>query len=116
MKRLAYSTVGAHPDDAPCVHAPRAVLPIVGAARRSPQPASGLSIAQQCGGSDAFSGVSGNPAAGDAARRLVAAGGQTVLAETDKLIGAEAYVLRAVKGEGEGWPRRARSPVCIRPA
>ena len=74
------------------------VLPVVGAVVRTPQPASALSVAQQCGGSDAFSGVTGNPVAGDSARRLIAVGGQTILAETDELIGAEAYILRAVKG------------------
>lgn len=37
----------------------KAWLPTANACVRSPQPASALSIAQQCGGSDAFSGVSG---------------------------------------------------------
>jgi altronate dehydratase len=44
---------------------PATVLAIAGAAARTPQPAAALSIAQQCGGSDAFSGVSGNPVAGE---------------------------------------------------
>jgi altronate dehydratase len=72
-------------------------LPAANAAARSPQPASALSIAQQCGGSDAFSGVSGNPCAGEACKLLIAHGGQAVLAETDELMGAEAYILRRVK-------------------
>ena len=49
-------------------------------------------MAQQCGGSDAFSGISANPLAGWVARRLVACGGSALLAETDELIGAEEYV------------------------
>jgi len=60
-------------------------------------PLSGLSVALQCGGSDAFSGVSGNPTAGWAARTLIQCGGKALLAETDELIGAENYVLRRVK-------------------
>jgi altronate dehydratase len=72
-------------------------LPAANAAARVPCPASALSIAQQCGGSDAFSGVSGNPCAGEACKILIAHGGQAVLAETDELMGAEAYILRRVK-------------------
>merc|ERR1719262_2027377 len=69
------------------------LLPSVRAASRSWQPASCLAVAQQCGGSDAFSGVAGNPASGGAVKRLIAAGGKSLLAETDELIGAEAYIL-----------------------
>lgn len=64
--------------------------------RRSEQPLSQLKIALQCGGSDAFSGISGNPLAGWAARELVRHGGIANLAETDELIGAEPYVLQNV--------------------
>ncbi|EDQ85851.1 uncharacterized protein MONBRDRAFT_28912 [Monosiga brevicollis MX1] len=56
-----------------------------------------LCFAQQCGGSDAFSGISANPLAGWMARELVAQGGSAVLAETDELIGAESYVLQRVR-------------------
>jgi altronate dehydratase len=75
----------------------RAWLPAASAAERTPAPLSALSIAQQCGGSDAFSGVSGNPCAGEACKLLIQHGGQAVLAETDELMGAEAYVLEKVK-------------------
>eukprot|EP00937_MAST-01D_sp_MAST-1D-sp2_P003620 g3620.t1 len=61
---------------------------------RTAQPLRHLKLALQCGGSDAFSGVSGNPAAGGCARKLIQHGGVAVLAETDELIGAEAYVTR----------------------
>jgi altronate dehydratase len=60
---------------------------------RTFQPLSELRIALQCGGSDAFSGVSGNPLAGWTARELIRHGGSAGLAETDELIGAEAYIL-----------------------
>ncbi|MCX6047593.1 MAG: UxaA family hydrolase [Chloroflexi bacterium] len=55
-----------------------------------------LKIALQCGGSDAFSGISGNPLLGWVAHEVVRNGGATVLAETDELIGAESYVLQKV--------------------
>ena len=66
-------------------------------ARRVELPASRLRLALQCGGSDAFSGVSGNPLAAWAARELIRAGGAANLAETDELIGAEPYVLDRVR-------------------
>jgi altronate dehydratase len=60
---------------------------------RSAQPLSHLRIGLQCGGSDAFSGVSGNPLAGWVAREVIRHGGAANLAETDELIGAESYIL-----------------------
>eukprot|EP00911_Craspedida_sp_UC1_P001993 UC1_evm1s1537 len=63
---------------------------------RTACPGSALRLAQQCGGSDAFSGISANPLAGWIARALVAGGGAALLAETDELIGAESYVLSRV--------------------
>ena len=71
----------------------------VAAARRTPQPVADLRIALQCGGSDAFSGISANPLAGAMAREVVRRGGGAVLAETDELIGAEGYVLENVRSE-----------------
>ncbi|HXV44388.1 MAG TPA: UxaA family hydrolase, partial [Anaerolineae bacterium] len=56
-----------------------------------------LKIGLQCGGSDAFSGVSGNPLAGWVAKEIIRYGGAANLAETDELIGAEAYSLQKVK-------------------
>jgi altronate dehydratase len=51
----------------------------------------------QCGGSDAFSGISANPLVGLLSRDLVAHGGSANLAETDELIGAESYILQNVR-------------------
>lgn len=65
-----------------------------GLVRRTAQPVSRLKVALQCGGSDAFSGVSGNPLAAWVAREIIRHGGSANLAETDELMGAEAYVLR----------------------
>ena len=61
---------------------------------RTDEPLAGLRIALQCGGSDAFSGVSGNPLAGAIVHELIRHGGTGVLCETDETAGAEAYVLR----------------------
>ena len=72
-------------------------LPEVSAQRRSAEPLAGLRIALQCGGSDAFSGVSGNPLAGAIVHELVRHGGIGVLCETDELSGAEAYVMRNIR-------------------
>lgn len=68
-------------------------LPELGAARRTEQPLAHLRIALQCGGSDAFSGVSANPLAGAVCGELIKHGGGAILAETDELVGAEQYVL-----------------------
>src|SRR6185436_6094486 len=48
----------------------------------------------QCGGSDAFSGVSGNPLAGAIVHEVIRHGGIGVLTETDESVGAEAYLLK----------------------
>ena len=64
---------------------------------RTKQPLTHLKIALQCGGSDAFSGVSGNPLAAYVAKEVIRYGGCANLAETDELIGSEAYVLQNVR-------------------
>jgi len=69
----------------------------VDAARRTEEPASELKISLQCGGSDAFSGVSANPLVAWVSGEIVRNGGIANLAETDELIGAEHYVLKNVK-------------------
>ena len=51
--------------------------------------ASELILGTECGGSDACSGISANPALGVASDLLIAAGGSVVLAETTEIIGAE---------------------------
>ena len=72
-------------------------MPKVNRTSRKPTPVASLRIALQCGGSDAFSGVSGNPLASWVAREVIRQGGAANLAETDELIGAESYVLQNVK-------------------
>ncbi|MBV7393953.1 UxaA family hydrolase [Mameliella sediminis] len=65
------------------------MLPEVNKATRSECPASELMVALQCGGSDAWSGITANPAVGYACDLLVAQGGTGVLAETPEIYGAE---------------------------
>jgi len=70
------------------------------AATRSTVSASELTVALQCGGSDAYSGITANPALGNAVDRLVANGGTGILAETPEIYGAEHLLTRrAVNAE-----------------
>lgn len=72
-------------------------LPTVNAMERTPESISHLKLALQCGGSDAFSGISANPLLGWISRELIRYGGAANLAETDELIGAESYILQKVR-------------------
>lgn len=87
-----------------------AMLPLVNEARREECPASELTVALQCGGSDAWSGITANPALGHACDLLVAQGGTGVLAETPEIYGAEHLLTRrAVSREvGEKLIERVR--------
>ena len=69
-------------------------LDSVNSVARTEQSLEHIKIALQCGGSDAFSGVSGNPLAAYVAKEVIRYGGCANLAETDELIGSEAYVLQ----------------------
>lgn len=69
------------------------LVPGVAALRREPIPVSELVLGLQCGGSDAYSGLTANPTLGVAADLLVAAGGRVVLGETPEIYGAE-HLLR----------------------
>ena len=87
-----------------------AMLPVVNQATRTECPASDLVLALQCGGSDAWSGITANPALGFACDLLVAQGGTGVLAETPEIYGAEHLLTaRAVNREvGERLVERIR--------
>ena len=79
-----------------CIKLAQTLADVVSAEERRVAPASALRIALQCGGSDAFSGISANPLIGAVAQTLITHGGMAVQAETDELMGAEAYFLRRV--------------------
>ena len=67
----------------------QAMLPLANEATRTPCPVSALKVALQCGGSDAWSGITANPALGYACDLFAAQGGTAVLAETYEIYGAE---------------------------
>jgi altronate dehydratase large subunit len=71
----------------------RKLLQELEAVERAPVPVSELVVGLQCGGSDALSGVTANPAVGAAADRFVGAGATVVLAETTEMIGT-AHILK----------------------
>ncbi len=78
----------------------RELLQEVSRARREPVPLSELIVATECGGSDAWSGVTANPAVGVASDLVVAAGGTVILSEVTEFIGAEHLLAaRAVSPE-----------------
>jgi altronate hydrolase len=78
------------------------MLPVVDRARRETLPASALSLALQCGGSDGYSGITANPALGYASDILVAHGGTTILAETPEIYGAEHLLTRRAVNRAVG--------------
>ncbi|WP_263147560.1 altronate dehydratase family protein [Pseudomonas sp. RIT-PI-AD] len=61
---------------------------------REPVSAKHLIVGLQCGGSDGYSGITANPALGNAVDRLVAAGGTAILSETPEIYGAEHLLTR----------------------
>jgi len=61
---------------------------------RVPVPISNLIVGLECGGSDAYSGITANPALGAAADLLVRHGGTAVLSETTEIYGAEHLLTR----------------------
>jgi altronate hydrolase len=61
---------------------------------RVPVPASEITLALQCGGSDGLSGISANPALGIASDLLVRNGGTVILSETPETYGAEHLLTR----------------------
>ncbi len=61
---------------------------------RETVPASDLTVALQCGGSDGYSGVSANPALGAASDLVVRHGGTVILSETPETYGAEHLLTR----------------------
>jgi len=78
----------------------RALLEVANRARRTTVPASELVLGLQCGGSDGWSGITSNPALGNASDRLVALGGTVMLSETPEIYGAEHLIAaRAVTPE-----------------
>ncbi len=78
----------------------REVLAEANRVERVPVPASELTVALQCGGSDGYSGITANPALGAASDLVVRHGGAVILSETPETYGAEhLFTRRAVSRE-----------------
>jgi altronate hydrolase len=70
--------------------------------QRTPQPLGKILLGTNCGGSDAFSGISANPALGYASDLIVRSGGTSVLAEIPECMGAEHLLTRRAADEATG--------------
>jgi altronate hydrolase len=79
-----------------------AMLPAANDIKRQTVPVSELTVALQCGGSDAYSGITANPALGNAVDRLVANGGTGILSETPEIYGAEHLLTRRAVSQEVG--------------
>jgi altronate hydrolase len=77
-----------------CVEVVQKMLPVVNRVERSSVPASRIILGLECGGSDAYSGISANPALGAAVDLLVRQGGTAILSETPEIYGAEHLLTR----------------------
>jgi altronate hydrolase len=86
------------------------MLPEANRAKRETVPASHLTLALQCGGSDGYSGITANPALGACVDLLVRHGGTAVLSETPEIYGAEHLLTRraASRAVGEKLIQRIR--------
>lgn len=72
----------------------REMLPEANRVERRPVPLSQLLVGLECGGSDAYSGMTANPALGAAVDLLVRHGGTAILSETPEIYGAEHLLIR----------------------
>jgi len=80
----------------------RELMEVVQSFRRTEESVEHILVGLNCGGSDAFSGISANPALGCASDLLIAAGGGVVLAETPEIYGAEQVLTRRAVDAGTG--------------
>jgi altronate hydrolase len=67
----------------------KAMLPEANRVKRQSVSAANLVLGMECGGSDAYSGITANPALGEAADLVVRNGGTVILSETTEIYGAE---------------------------
>ena len=85
------------------IEAIREMLPEANRVKREPVPVSHMVLGLECGGSDAYSGITANPALGTAVDLLVSCGGTAILSETPEIYGAEHLLTRrAVSGQVGG--------------
>jgi len=84
------------------------MLPEANRAERVPVAASNIILGLECGGSDAYSGITANPALGAAVDLLVRHGGTAVLSETPEIYGAEHLLTRRAASREVGEKLLAR--------
>jgi len=75
---------------------------------RRPVSASHLVVGLECGGSDALSGITANPALGAASDLIVRHGGTVILSETTEIYGAEQLLIQRAESEEVGRKLLAR--------
>jgi len=80
----------------------REMLAAADRVKRQTLPASHLILALECGGSDAYSGITANPVLGRAVDLLVQNGGTAVLGETTEIYGAEHLLSRRAVSQRVG--------------
>lgn len=68
-------------------------------AKRESIPLSELMLGLECGGSDAFSGLTANPSLGITADKLIAEGGTAIFSETTEMLGCEHVLARRATDE-----------------
>ena len=68
-------------------------LELLNSRRRQRLPISNIIVGMQCGGSDAFSGISANPVLGRMSDMIVAAGGSAIFSENTECMDAEDYLM-----------------------
>lgn len=76
------------------IEAIREMLPLANRVKREPVSVSHIVLGLECGGSDAYSGITANPALGAAVDLLVSYGGTAILSETPEIYGAEHLLTR----------------------
>lgn len=77
-------------------------------ARRETVSASELTVGLECGGSDAYSGITANPALGAAVDILVSHSGTAILSETPEIYGAEHLLIQRAVSENVADVLRGR--------
>jgi altronate hydrolase len=75
------------------------MLPQANQLKRQPVSASHLILGLECGGSDAYSGISANPVLGAAADLVVRNGGTVILSETTEVYGAEHLLIQRASSQ-----------------
>jgi altronate hydrolase len=75
------------------------MLPQANQIKRQPVSASHLILGLECGGSDAYSGITANPALGEAANLVVRNGGTVILSETTEIYGAEHLLIQRTNSQ-----------------